>query len=247
MGTEVMRRQSGAVAHRETQFIERAYRQCDVIGCTNTHMARGLCSKHYQKPASAKAQLERRPNSHGKIGGHNKFAMRGISKERLSAMYHALEMSQGEIAAELGVTQGAVHYWMKRYNIPARTKDDGVRLARQQNRFKNSNNPRWAGGKRRTRDGYILQLVPDHPLADSNGYVRQHHLVYHELVGPIPKGFHIHHKNGIKDDNRLENLELMSPEAHAQLIPKLFRRIAVLERENEELRNGVCPRCSPRA
>lgn len=38
-----------------------------------------------------------------------------------------------------------------------------------------------------------------------------HRIVWHALNGPIPKGMVINHKNGIKDDNRLENLEMVTP------------------------------------
>jgi len=36
---------------------------------------------------------------------------------------------------------------------------------------------------------------------------RSHRVVYETFIGPIEKGLEINHKNGIKDDNRLCNLE----------------------------------------
>ncbi|WP_460670492.1 NUMOD4 motif-containing HNH endonuclease [Larkinella ripae] len=37
-----------------------------------------------------------------------------------------------------------------------------------------------------------------------------HRIVMHAFVGPIPDGYTVNHKNGIKDDNRLENLEYVT-------------------------------------
>lgn len=45
-----------------------------------------------------------------------------------------------------------------------------------------------------------------------------HALVMEAFEGPRPEGYHINHKNGIKDDNRFENLEYCTPaenNAHA--------------------------------
>lgn len=42
-----------------------------------------------------------------------------------------------------------------------------------------------------------------------------HRLVWHALKGPIPRGMVINHKNGIKDDNRPENLEMVTPSQNA--------------------------------
>jgi hypothetical protein len=41
-----------------------------------------------------------------------------------------------------------------------------------------------------------------------------HHVIWESVHGPIPNGFHIHHKNGNKTDNKIENLELY--ETHAE-------------------------------
>lgn len=41
--------------------------------------------------------------------------------------------------------------------------------------------------------------------------VSVHRLVWECFVGPIPEGLQINHKNGVKDDNRLENLEVCTP------------------------------------
>lgn len=41
-----------------------------------------------------------------------------------------------------------------------------------------------------------------------------HRLVWYVEHGEIPKGCYVHHKNGIKHDNRLENLEIMDGKKH---------------------------------
>lgn len=57
-----------------------------------------------------------------------------------------------------------------------------------------------------------------------NGYIRveikgkaysMHRLVYKTFIGPIPQGMVIDHINGIKDDNRLENLRCISQSENA--------------------------------
>jgi hypothetical protein len=51
--------------------------------------------------------------------------------------------------------------------------------------------------------------MPEHPNAATTGLIAIHTIVMSEHLGrPLIKGESIHHKNGMKDDNRIENLEL---------------------------------------
>ena len=79
------------------------------------------------------------------------------------------------------------------------------------------NSYRWKGGKRITNKGYVLILRKEHPRAVINsGYVFEHDIIMEEHIGRyLRKGEVVHHKNGIKSDNRIENLLLMTASAHS--------------------------------
>lgn len=66
------------------------------------------------------------------------------------------------------------------------------------------------------KKGGYLSVV----LEGENGfiYTRLHRLVYEAFVGEIPKGhkFHIHHKDHNKQNNRVDNLELVTAKEHYQ-------------------------------
>lgn len=44
-----------------------------------------------------------------------------------------------------------------------------------------------------------------------------HRLVWEEEKGKIPEGMIIHHKNGNKKDNRIENLQLVNRSEHRNI------------------------------
>ena len=73
----------------------------------------------------------------------------------------------------------------------------------------------YKGGRHPDKDGYMLILKKGHHRSNTEGYVREHILVYedHYKCCIIP-GAVIHHINKIRDDNRIENLELMFNSSH---------------------------------
>lgn len=83
-------------------------------------------------------------------------------------------------------------------------------------RFKNKQGPRhwgWKGGRHTDPSGYVHVALPDdHRFASMrrNGrYILEHRLVMAEHVDrPLRSNETVHHKNGKRDDNRIENLEL---------------------------------------
>jgi HNH endonuclease len=72
-----------------------------------------------------------------------------------------------------------------------------------------ASNGSWKGGRIRHKAGYVMIWVPDHPRAVKSPYVFEHILVMERLLGRhmLPEES-VHHRNGVKDDNRPENLEL---------------------------------------
>ena len=87
---------------------------------------------------------------------------------------------------------------------------------RNQSAHQNNN---WKGGKALSGKGYVLIRKEGHPTASKRGkYVREHVLVMEKKIGRyLQEGEIVHHINGIKSDNRLENLILMKTGKHSSL------------------------------
>ncbi|HEC66789.1 MAG TPA: hypothetical protein ENI23_16060 [bacterium] len=71
----------------------------------------------------------------------------------------------------------------------------------------------WNGGIINKR-GYIFIHSPNHPHNDG-GYVKKSRLTMEKKIGRFLKSTEIiHHINGIKDDDRIENLIILTRSAH---------------------------------
>lgn len=65
------------------------------------------------------------------------------------------------------------------------------------------------GERRIDKDGYAKIKLPEHPEAHANGWVYEHRMVMSDALGRslLPEE-NVHHLNGLRSDNRVENLEL---------------------------------------
>lgn len=178
-------------------------RTCTAPGCTAPHLARGLCRSHYstwyhardhgpcpvagcdgrrRSPGVPCSMHEARVKRHGDTG----TVLRPQSMDGASC---AVEGCDEHAVAKMLC---ATHYWRVRTH-------GSVELPQRESRA------RW----RIDDQGYRVRYWPDHPCANRGGRVKEHAVVMAAMLGrPLRPEETVHHRNGVRHDNRPENLEL---------------------------------------
>ncbi len=157
-----------------------------------------------------------------------------LSKEELYDLYWKQNYTLGDIAKQVGCCIDRVKRQMQKLNIPRRTVSEAYKLAFIKGRKGN-------GGRHYDRrGGYVYILQPTHRLTDYRGYVREHVLVWEQAhARELPDGWCVHHINGIRDDNRPENLLGLPKRNHhyALKMQAQQKRIRELESEIRKLKS----------
>lgn len=162
-----------------------------------------------------------------------------IDKETLID-YYSKGYSMRDIGDELGCSASKIHKYLHLYNIKTRPK--GIITERSKKKFSKSvkgrpsprknvklteetkrklsiaKTTKGVGHKKTRKDGYNYIYFPDHPKSTKDGYIMEHDLIMECYIGRWLKPDEVvHHKNKIRNDNRIENLELMTLKEHARL------------------------------
>lgn len=108
------------------------------------------------------------------------------------------------------------------------------------NAYKGCKGPFWHGGRSIDKSGYVLINSPGNPFHDVRNYVFEHRLVMEKHLGRyLTKEEKVHHVNGNKADNRIENLRLLANQR--EHVKDHLERIR-LNRGIKDTKNNTYPR-----
>lgn len=113
-----------------------------------------------------------------------------------------------EIGEENDVSHKTISYWFEKFDIPKRGVGGELPWVPVRTMPENSQS-----------SGYFRWVTH---VYDDNGDRKKHYINVHRLVAVAEhgvdavNGMDVHHENGIKWDNRPENLELMEPGEHTK-------------------------------
>lgn len=167
-----------------------------------------------------------------------------ISEEVLKELYIKQKKSLAEISIAISRPTSTVLRYLNEYKIPrrpqhqwkgrkhtssAKQKISKVVTERLKNGLPNETRKKIGDAHRgkpkpyfgkihkipNNGDYYIQIWQPENPMSNKTGYVYEHRIVMAQTLGrPLTKNEIVHHKNGVKHDNRPENLELTERKWH---------------------------------
>ena len=168
-----------------------------------------------------------------------------LDKDILYQLYVVEQKGTREIGKILGVSKYSVSKNLKLNNIEVRPSgyQTGHSVSQEVrdkiskgNKGKLKPRPKMQGMGSRFVDnnGYIRVYYPTHPHCDNGGNVREHVMLMEKKIGRLlEKDEVVHHINGNKQDNRIENLQLMTRSEHMKLHNKLRRERKALCQQNK--------------
>ena len=122
-------------------------------------------------------------------------------KEYLEKNYP--QKSAMTLAKEFSVSPSIIRKHLRKFNIQTLEQ-------KQTSAF-------YSKGKKQKKrhGGYLMVYAPNHPN-NIEGYVYEHRLIVEQKLNRyLDKNEIVHHINGIKADNSMENLEILTPSQHS--------------------------------
>jgi hypothetical protein len=164
--------------------------------------------------------------------------------DKVIALYNETH-SIREVSKQTGLSRRTISQLLKEKGVVVLTKEENARFTWQNHKHpgkgkkgksspayghkmsdetRGKMKPIWEAmgnarrkGRKKQSGGYIAVYCPNHSKAN-HGYVLEHRLVMEQSIGRIlSPDEYVHHINGDKTDNRIENLKLTNRSEHAKI------------------------------
>lgn len=184
--------------------------------------------------------------------------LKRASPENIRRLYIDEQKPMHQVAKELGVSIGLIHKRIHAYGIQARdwketfnfkggkhTVEEVERIRKRhigkvvtvETRKKMSEAAKLkdSGHTKKRTDGYIALYYPLHPSANKDGYIMKHRYLMEKHLGrALSEDEVVHHINGKKADNRIENMVVMTPSAHMSYHARQRHQQRKMENKNDQ-------------
>lgn len=151
---------------------------CSITDCGGEHIARGYCSFHYKRWQIHGDALADKPKDTKSIRLRNQ---------------NLICISEGCDRPAKRAQMCFAHY--QRFKKTGNTNPNKPITVRK--------------GWYKHKSGYVVIPAKGHPNANKAGSIMEHIKIMSNHLGrPLIKEENVHHRNGKRDDNRIENLEL---------------------------------------
>lgn len=185
---------------------------CIIDGCDDNNMlARGLCRTHYTRwrntgNVGPAYKLHNRQSGECVVDGCSRT---DLKSRNLCNLHYDRFIAKGDVGPPNSLyKQGCLVESCNNKHC-----SDGY-CSKHSYRFKKYGDPLYDRIKTgpmpiQYKRGYVHIYDPEHPNSHVTGYVAEHTIVISNHLGrPLHKHETVHHKNGIRDDNDISNLEL---------------------------------------
>ncbi len=172
---------------------------CELIGVKNSITARRILR---EKGIETNSNVRKKQKT---LNG-----MSDAEFEKFLRKEYAEGKSMGEIGKIVGITPSGVRKYFLKYGIQRRKNTDFLTCAQK--------NPKWKGERLIRSNGYVTIWCPDHPNAHKDGRIYEHQLVMEKHIGRYLRSDEVvHHIDGDKSNNDINNLMLLTNSEHAKL------------------------------
>lgn len=168
----------------------------------------------------------------------------GEKEDILRDLYLNMEYRQDIISDIFNIDVRVLRRKLKEMNILRSRSEDtklswkhGTKIYKYGCIPSRENSPLWKGGRHHDSKGYILIYVGNGGRYN-NIYDYEHVIVWEKINGKkLPNNYMIHHINGIRDDNRPENLLAIPRKIHISRFPNTY--IRTLQERIRKLEKGA--------